>query len=110
MSGDFYRIDTTGTNSSADWDWKFLDTHLAMACGVAVDDKRIYISGGFHMHSKSFVLLSGEARDILLRQSRLVQFYRDLYTFASLLVIPTVLEIFYKYLYTFSHFWSFLQY
>ena len=53
MSGDFYRIDTTGTNSSADWDWKFLETNLAMACGVAVDDKRIYISGGFHMHSKS---------------------------------------------------------
>ena len=53
MSGDFYRIDTTGTNSSADWDWKFLDTHLAMACGVAVDDKRIYVSGGFHVHSKS---------------------------------------------------------
>ena len=53
MSGDFYRIDTTGTNSSADWDWKFLNTHLAMACGVAVDDKRIYVSGGFHVHSKS---------------------------------------------------------
>ena len=55
MSGDFYRIDTTGTNSSADWDWKFLDTHLAMACGVAVDDKRIYVSGGFHVHSKSLL-------------------------------------------------------
>jgi hypothetical protein len=57
MSGDFYRIDTTGTNSSADWDWKFLETNLAMACGVAVDDKRIYISGGFHMHSKSSLII-----------------------------------------------------
>ena len=92
MSGDFYRIDTTGTNSSADWDWKFLDTHLAMACGVAVDDKRIYVSGGFHRHSKS-LLFSREARDILLRQIRLTQFYRDLYTLA-LLVIPTVSETF----------------
>ena len=73
MSGDFYRIDTTGTNSSADWDWKFLDTHLAMACGVAVDDKRIYVSGGFHRHSKSLLRkglntgksLSDEASDNL---------------------------------------------
>ena len=73
MSGDFYRIDTTSTNSSADWDWKFLDTHLAMACGVAVDDKRIYVSGGFHRHSKSLLRkglntvksLSDEASDNL---------------------------------------------
>ena len=73
MSGDFYRIDTTGTNSSADWDWKFLDTHLAMSCGVAVDDKRIYVSGGFHRHSKSLLRkgldtvksLSDEASDNL---------------------------------------------
>ena len=36
----------------------------------------------------------GEARDILLRQSRLAQFYQDLAAKALLLVPPTELEIF----------------
>ena len=40
----------------------------------------------------------GEARDILLRQSRLAQYYQEFCRKALLLVIPTVLEIFYQYL------------
>ena len=42
------------------------------------------------------ILLSGEARDILLRLSRLAQFYQGFVRKAVLLVIPTVLEIFYQ--------------
>ena len=45
-----------------------------------------------------FYLFSGEARDILLRQSRLAQFYRHLVAKALVLVNPTVLEIFYRHL------------
>ena len=41
-------------------------------------------------------LFSGEAGDILLRESRLVQFYRDLSAKALVLVNPTELEIFYR--------------
>ena len=39
---------------------------------------------------------SGKARDILLRQSRIAQFYQDLGAKALLLVPPTELEIFYQ--------------
>ena len=56
MSGDFYRIDTSGTNSSADWDWKFINSKLAMTCAVAVFDRYIYIIGGFHKDSKFFFI------------------------------------------------------
>ena len=41
-------------------------------------------------------LFSGEARDILLRQSRLAQFCSDLAAKALILVTPTELEIFYS--------------
>ena len=44
------------------------------------------------METKS--LFSGEARDILLRQSRLAHFQRHLVAKALVLVNPTVLEIF----------------
>ena len=40
--------------------------------------------------------LIAQVRDILLRQSRLAQFYRDFHAKALLLVPPTELEIFYQ--------------
>ena len=42
------------------------------------------------------ILFTGEARDILLRQSRLAQLWQDSYAKASVLVIPTVLKIFWQ--------------
>ena len=42
------------------------------------------------------LLFSGEARDILLRQSRLAQFYQLSVRKVTVLVIPTVLELFYQ--------------
>ena len=47
------------------------------------------------MSLRLYVYFSGEARDILLRQSRLAQFYRKIVAKALLLVPPTELEIFY---------------
>ena len=43
-------------------------------------------------------LFSGEARDILLRQSRLAHFLQDLVAKALILVPPTELEIFQQHL------------
>ena len=45
-------IDTSGTNSSVDWDWKYLNIYLAMACGVTVSNSYIYFIGGFNRMSK----------------------------------------------------------
>ena len=53
-SSDFYRIDTTGTNSSVDWDWKFLPFRLALTCAVVVEERFIYVTGGFQNFSMYF--------------------------------------------------------
>ena len=51
---------------------------------------------GLGLNTLNLLLFSGEARDIMLRQSRLAQFCSDLAAKALLLVPPTELEIFYS--------------
>ena len=66
---------------------------LMQGCRSKEGQKVIANNGVITFLQKYF---SGEAQDIMLRQSRLAQFYRHLGGKALILVPPTELEIFYQ--------------